>query len=387
MYTIRTLNNIAKTGLAKLPEQNFVIDEKAENPEGIILRSFDMHKMELNENLLAVARAGAGTNNIPIEKCTQKGVPVFNTPGANANAVKELVLAGLFASSRRIIAGAAWVQGLKDNCESVEKAVEAGKKEFTGPEIAGKTLGVIGLGAIGVKVANTAVSLGMEVYGYDPYVSVNAAWNLSRSVKHVMNVEEIYADCDYITIHVPLLDSTKKMINKEAFDKMKDGVVLLNFARDLLVDDDALIEALDSGKVKKYVTDFANHTVAGHKGILVTPHLGASTEESEENCAVMAVKEVRDFLENGNIKNSVNFPNAIMNATGTKVCILHKNVPTIIAQITSAVGEAGLNIDNMVNASKKDYAYTMLDIAGDVTDAVADKMSSVDGIIKVRVIK
>ena len=272
MYTIRTLNNIAKTGLAKLPEQNFVIDEKAENPEGIILRSFDMHKMELNESLLAVARAGAGTNNIPIEKCTQKGVPVFNTPGANANAVKELVLAGLFASSRRIIAGAAWVQGLKDNCESVEKAVEAGKKEFTGPEIAGKTLGVIGLGAIGSRVANCAIALGMEVYGYDPYISIDAAWNLSSQVHHCVNLNDMLPLCDYITIHVPYLPTTKDTINAQTLALCKDGVKILNYARGELVNTAALLEAMDTGKVSGYMTDFPTEAILGKPGIVCTPH-------------------------------------------------------------------------------------------------------------------
>lgn len=284
-----------------------------------------MHDMELPESVKVIARAGAGVNNIPVKDCAEKGVVVFNTPGANANGVKELVLAGMLLASRDIVGGIEWVAKEKDQ-EDIDKLAEKQKKQFAGCEIMGKKLGIIGLGAIGAMVANAASALGMEVYGYDPYISIDAAWNLSRTIKHIKSLDEIYSQCDYITIHVPLLDSTKQMINKEALDKMKDGVVLLNFARDLLVDEDALIEALDSGKVKKYVTDFANHTVAGHKGILVTPHLGASTEESEENCAVMAVKEVRDFLENGNIKNSVNFPNCDMGtcvAVG-RIAICHK---------------------------------------------------------------
>ena len=385
MFQYYCLNPIAQVGLDGFGA-DYKKTEDIKEADGVLVRSAAMHDMELPEKLLAVARAGAGVNNIPLDKCAEKGIVVFNTPGANANGVKELVLAGMLLASRDIVGGIEWVKSDKDD-EGIAKAQEKEKKKFAGTEIAGKKLGIIGLGAIGVKVANAAIHLGMEVYGYDPYLSVNAAWNLNRSVKHVLNVEEIYAECDFITIHVPLLDSTKGMINADAISMMKDGVVILNYARDILVDEPALLKAIESGKVKRYMTDFANPTVAGQPGCIVTPHLGASTEESEDNCAVMAVAELSDYLENGNIKNSVNFPNAIMNATGTKVCILHKNVPTIIAQITSAVGEAGLNIDNMVNASKKDYAYTMLDIAGDVTDAVADKMSSVDGIIKVRVIK
>ena len=386
MYTIRTLNNIAKTGLAKLPEQNFVIDEKAENPEGIILRSFDMHKMELNENLLAVARAGAGTNNIPIEKCTQKGVPVFNTPGANANAVKELVLAGLFASSRRIIAGAAWVQGLKDNCESVEKAVEAGKKEFTGPEIAGKTLGVIGLGAIGALVANAAVALGMKVVGTDPFLSVGAALRLDPSVTVVKTQDDVFAAADYLTIHVPFNKDTEGMINAATIAKMKDGVRVLNYARGELVNDEDMIAALESGKVAYYCTDFPNAKTCNAKHIIATPHLGASTPESEDNCASMAADELMAYLEQGDIRNSVNLPNAQLQAVYTKVCVIHRNVPAMISALTSVIGEAGANIENMTNASKKDYAYTILDIDG-VTDGMIEALTAIDGVLRVRVIE
>ena len=300
MRKIHCLNPISKLGTGLLTENYEMTDNLAE-AEGILVRSAAMHDLELPKGLRAVARAGAGVNNIPLDKCAEAGVVVFNTPGANANGVKELVLAGMLLASRDIVGGIEWVAKEKDQ-EDIDKLAEKQKKQFAGCEIMGKKLGIIGLGAIGAMVANAASALGMEVYGYDPYISIDAAWNLSRTIKHIKSLDEIYSQCDYITIHVPLLDSTKEMINKEALDKMKDGVVLLNFARDLLVDEDALIEALDSGKVKKYVTDFANHTVAGHAGILVTPHLGASTEESEENCAVMAVKEVRDFLENGNIK-------------------------------------------------------------------------------------
>ena len=387
MFQINCLNPISKVGLDRLTADYKVIDNM-NDAEGVLVRSASMHELELPENLLAVARAGAGVNNIPLDKCAEKGIVVFNTPGANANGVKELVIAGMLLAARDVVGGIEWVKASRDNAD-IAKSAEKEKKKFAGTEVMGKKLGVIGLGAIGVKVANTAVSLGMEVYGYDPYVSVNAAWNLSRSVKHVTNVEEIYADCDYITIHVPLLDSTKKMINKEAFDKMKDGVVLLNFARDLLVDEDALIEALNSGKVKKYVTDFANHTVAGHEGILVTPHLGASTEESEENCAVMAVKEVRDFLENGNIKNSVNFPNCDMGtcvAVG-RIAITHKNIPNMISQLTKILGAEGLNIADMTNKSKGEYAYTLIDLESAASAEALDALKAIEGVSKVRVVK
>ena len=387
MFQINCLNPISKVGLDRLTA-DYKVTDNMNDAEGVLVRSASMHEMDLPENLLAVARAGAGVNNIPLDKCAQKGIVVFNTPGANANGVKELVIAGMLLAARDVVGGIEWVKASKDNAD-IAKAAEKEKKKFAGTEVMGKKLGVIGLGAIGVKVANTAVSLGMEVYGYDPYVSVNAAWNLSRSVKHVMNVEEIYADCDYITIHVPLLDSTKKMINKEAFDKMKDGVVLLNFARDLLVDEDALIEALNSGKVKKYVTDFANHTVAGHEGILVTPHLGASTEESEENCAVMAVKEVRDFLENGNITHSVNYPdcNVGTKVDGDRITILHRNVPNMIGQFTTLLAQENQNIALMTNKSKKEYAYTVIDVDGSVSDEVVSKLESIADVLGVRVIK
>ncbi len=386
MYTIRTLNNIAKTGLAKLPEQNFVIDEKAENPEGIILRSFDMHKMELNESLLAVARAGAGTNNIPIEKCTQKGVPVFNTPGANANAVKELVLAGLFASSRRIIAGAAWVQGLKDNCESVEKAVEAGKKEFTGPEIAGKTLGVIGLGAIGVQVANAALDLGMEVIGYDPFLSLESAWHLSPNVVHEESMEELVAKADYITLHIPLTDKTRNTFDEKLFAATKPGARLLNFARGGLCSDDAIIRGVTSGKIACYVTDFPNEKLLGYENIITIPHLGASTPESETNCAIMAVDQITEYLVNGNIINSVNYPNCNMGTCSAKsrVAINHKNVPNMVGQITTVMANNGINISDMINKSKGDYAYTMMDIDLEIADAALEELKKIEGVLKVR---
>jgi D-3-phosphoglycerate dehydrogenase len=386
MYSILTLNKIAAVGTDKFDSSKYTVGEEVSNPDAIMVRSAKMHDMEFGSNLLAIARAGAGVNNIPVDKCAESGIVVFNSPGANANAVKELAICALLLSSRKITEAAAWAASLKGTPDA-PKTVEGGKSKFAGPEILGKTLGVIGLGAIGGKIANAAVDLGMKVVGYDPYLSVNGALHLDPSVKVVTDINEIYTASDYITIHVPYTPDTKNTIDAEQIAMMKDGVRLINLARGELINSEAVVKAIADGKVAKYVTDFADDVVLGVDNVIVLPHLGASTPESEDNCAVMAANELIDYIENGNIKNSVNFPNAIMNATGTKVCILHKNVPTIIAQITSAVGEAGLNIDNMVNASKKDYAYTMLDIAGDVTDAVADKMSSVDGIIKVRVIK
>ena len=385
MINVNCLNNIAACGL-KLFSDEYNTESSFEDAQAVLVRSAKMHDMELSDNLLAIARAGAGVNNIPLDKCAEEGIVVFNTPGANANAVKELAICALLLSSRKITEAAAWAASLKGTPDA-PKTVEGGKSKFAGPEILGKTLGVIGLGAIGGKIANAAVDLGMKVVGYDPYLSVNGALHLDPSVKVVTDINEIYTASDYITIHVPYTPDTKNIIDAEQIAMMKDGVRLINLARGELINSEAVVKAIADGKVAKYVTDFADDVVLGVDNVIVLPHLGASTPESEDNCAVMAANELIDYIENGNIKNSVNFPNAIMNATGTKVCILHKNVPTIIAQITSAVGEAGLNIDNMVNASKKDYAYSMLDIAGDVTDAVADKMSSVDGIIKVRVIK
>ena len=387
MFNYTCLNPIAGVGLDLFSDDYKKVDDLA-GADAALVRSAAMHDLDLPDSLLAVARAGAGVNNIPVKDCAEKGVVVFNTPGANANGVKELVLAGMLLASRDIVGGIEWVAKEKDQ-EDIDKLAEKQKKQFAGCEIMGKKLGIIGLGAIGAMVANAASALGMEVYGYDPYISIDAAWNLSRTIKHIKSLDEIYSQCDYITIHVPLLDSTKEMINKEALDKMKDGVVLLNFARDLLVDEDALIEALDSGKVKKYVTDFANHTVAGHKGILVTPHLGASTEESEENCAVMAVKEVRDFLENGNIKNSVNFPNCDMGtciAVG-RITICHKNIPNMISQFTKILGSEGLNIADMTNKSRGSYAYTIIDLESAASKEALDELKAIEGVSKVRVIK
>ena len=387
MFQYKCLNPISPCGTSLFTEEYKQVEE-LQKADAVLVRSAAMHDMQDVPNLLAVARAGAGVNNIPIADYSEKGIVVFNTPGANANGVKELGLAGMLLASRDIVGGIEWVQREKDQ-EDIDKLAEKQKKQFAGCEIMVKKLGIIGLGAIGSMVANAAASLGMEVYGYDPYISIEAAWNLSRTIKHSKSLDEIYSKCDYITVHVPLLDSTKKMINKEAFEKMKDGVVLLNFARDLLVDEDALIEALNSGKVKKYVTDFANHTVAGHEGILVTPHLGASTEESEENCAVMAVKEVRDFLENGNIKNSVNFPNCDMGtcvAVG-RISLAHSNTPNMISQVTKILGSEGLNIADMTNKSKGEFAYTLIDLESAASAKALDELKEIEGMYRVRVVK
>lgn len=387
MYKYHCLNPISPVGLEKFSD-DYQETDNIQEADAVLVRSADMKSMDLPENLKAIGRAGAGVNNIPLGKCSDEGIVVFNTPGANANGVKELVIAGMLLASRDIVGGIEWVES-EQNVEDIGKLAEKKKKQFAGREISGKKLGIIGLGAIGAMVANSATHLGMEVYGYDPYLSIDAAWNLSRTIKHSKTLDEIYSQCDYITIHVPLLDSTRKMIDREAFSKMKDGVVLLNFARDLLVDEEALIEALESGKVKKYVTDFANPLVAGREGILVTPHLGASTEESEENCAVMAVKELRDFLENGNIKNSVNFPNCDMGSCVTvgRIAITHKNIPNMISQFTKILGGEGINIADMTNKSKGGYAYTLIDLESAVSKEALDELKAVDGVAKVRVVR
>ncbi|MDD7740002.1 MAG: phosphoglycerate dehydrogenase [Fusicatenibacter sp.] len=387
MFKYNCLNPIAGVGLANFDDQ-YEKTENIDDADVVLVRSAAMHGMELPEKLLAVARAGAGVNNIPLELCAEHGIVVFNTPGANANGVKELVLAGMLLASRDVVGGIEWVESQSDNAD-ISKQTEKQKKKFAGCEISGKKLGIIGLGAIGQLVANAAIHLGMQVYGYDPYISVDAAWNLSRSIKHIQAVEDIYRECDYITIHVPLLESTKGMIGKEAIAMMKDGVVLLNFARDILVDEDALIDALKAGKVKKYVTDFPNPKVAGQEGTIVTPHLGASTEESEDNCAIMAVKELRDFVENGNIKNSVNFPNCDMGmcqAEG-RVSICHRNIPNMLSQFTKVVGDAGVNISDMVNKGKESYAYTMMDLESPATEDMVKALEAVDGVLKVRIVK
>lgn len=387
MFKYHCLNPIAQVGLDEFPA-GYDKTDKIEEADAVLVRSAAMHDMELPANLEAIARAGAGVNNIPLSKCADKGIVVFNTPGANANGVKELVLAGLLMASRDIVGGVNWVQSERQN-EEVAKMAEKEKKRFAGCEIKGKKLGIIGLGAIGVLVANAATHLGMDVYGYDPYISVDAAWNLSRSIKHIQDIDEIYKNCDYITIHVPLLDSTKRMINAGAIEKMKDSVVILNFARDLLVDEKAVIQAIRDGKVKRYVTDFPNPTTAGAKGVLVIPHLGASTTESEDNCAVMAVRELVDYMENGNIKNSVNYPNCDMGVCSceSRIAINHRNIANMISKFTGVFGEADMNISNMVNASKGDYAYSLFDVEQPITDEVLDKVKEIEGVLKVRVIK
>ena len=387
MRKIHCLNPISKLGTGLLTENYEMTDNLAE-AEGILVRSAAMHDLELPKGLRAVARAGAGVNNIPLTDCAEQGIVVFNTPGANANGVKELVLAGMLLASRDIIGGIEWLEK-QDVTEDIAKRAEKQKKQFAGCEISGKKLGIIGLGAIGVRVANAAIHLGMEVYGYDPYISVDAAWNLSRSISHINDINMIYRDCDYITIHVPLTDATKKMIGKEEIAQMKDDVVLLNFARDLLVDEEAVCEALKAGKMKKYVTDFANPTVANAPNTLVTPHLGASTEESEDNCAVMAVKQLMDYLENGNIKNSVNYPSC---DGGTcidagRLTINHKNIPNMISQFTKVLGDAGVNIANMINKSKGDYAYTMIDVTTPISKEVAQALKAIEEVYRVRIIK
>ncbi len=387
MFQINCLNPISNVGLENLTAE-YQLTENVEAAEGILVRSASMHEMELPDSLLAVARAGAGVNNIPLDKCAEKGIVVFNTPGANANGVKELVVAGMLLAARDVVGGIEWVKANAEDA-NIAKTAEKEKKNFAGTELLGKKLGVIGLGAIGVKVANIANSLGMEVLGYDPYVSVNAAWSLSRSVKHVLSVDDIYAECDYITIHVPLLDSTKETINKESIAKMKDGVVILNFARDLLANETDVLEALKSGKVHRYVTDFPNPTTAGQPGCIVIPHLGASTEESEDNCAKMAVMEMMDYLENGNIKNSVNYPACDMGVCSKvgRVAIFHKNIANMITKFTAEFGEKGINISDMTNKSKGEYAYTMMDIEAPATDEIVKALEAIDGVFRVRVVK
>lgn len=387
MFKYHCLNPIAGVGLEKFSGQ-YAKTDNINEADGILVRSAAMHDMELPENLLAIARAGAGVNNIPLDRCAEKGIVVFNTPGANANGVKELVIAGMLLASRDVVGGIEWVKENQSD-ENVSKSAEKAKKNFAGTEIQNKKLGIIGLGAIGVKVANVAKHLGMEVYGYDPYVSVDAAWNLSRDVKHVLNVEEIYEECDIITIHVPLMDSTKGMINKEAIEKMKDGVILLNFARDLLVDEKAVLDGIKSGRVRKYVSDFPNPTTAGQDGCIVIPHLGASTEESEDNCAVMAVKEMMDYLENGNIINSVNYPKCDMGVCSQagRVAIFHKNIANMITKFTACFGDNGINITDMMNKSKGEVAYTMLDIETVASADIIRKLQSIEGVFRVRVVK
>lgn len=387
MKKIFCLNAISKFGTDMLTEDYQLVDEM-DGADGVLVRSAAMHDMEFPESLKAIARAGAGVNNIPLDECAKKGIVVFNTPGANANGVKELVIAGMLLASRDVVGGIEWCQSIKED-PNIAKTVEKGKKAFAGCEIKGKKLGVIGLGAIGAEVANAAASLGMEVYGYDPFISVNGAWGLSRNVKHITSVDTIYQECDYITIHVPLLDDTRGMINKNTIDQMKKGVVVLNFARDLLVNDDDMAVALNEGKVHKYVTDFPNPKSANMAGAIVIPHLGASTEESEDNCAMMAVQEMMDYLENGNIKNSVNYPNCSMGEchAASRVAVLHMNIPNMIGQITGTVASGNVNITDMTNKSRDQYAYTMLDLEAEAGDEMIGKLKAIDGVLGVRVVK
>ena len=386
MRKIHCLNPISKLGTGLLTENYEMTDNLAE-AEGILVRSASLHEMQFSNSLLAIARAGAGVNNIPLDACAQEGIVVFNTPGANANGVKELVLAGLFLASRDIVGGIEWCKENKDDA-NIGKTAEKAKKAFAGCEIKGKKLGVVGLGAIGAEVANAAIALGMEVYGYDPYISVNAAWRLSRDVKHTTSLDTICQECDYITLHVPAVDSTKGMINKAAIDQMKDGVVILNFARDVLVNEDDLAEALKSGKVKKYVTDFANPKSVAMENTIVIPHLGASTEESEDNCAKMAVQEIMDYLENGNIRNSVNYPACDMGVkkTACRVAVLHMNIPNMIGQITGVLAAGKINISDMTNKSRDKFAYTLMDLEHTPDDIMVQKLNAIEGVLRVRLI-
>jgi D-3-phosphoglycerate dehydrogenase len=387
MFKVDYLNPISPKGTA-LWTENYQTAENVGEADAIMVRSAQMHDMEFPEKLLAVARAGAGVNNIPLTRCAEEGIVVFNTPGANANGVVELALCGMLLGCRDIVGGIEWVKTIKDEGD-VAKKVEKGKSKFAGHEIKGKKLGVIGLGAIGGPLANAAVKLGMEVYGCDPFISIDAAWRLDSSIIHVKNREDIFAQCDIISVHVPLLDDTRKMINEETIGMMKDGVIVLNFARDALVDDDAMEAALKSCKVKRYITDFPNDRTAGMEGVVAIPHLGASTEESEDNCAMMAVKQVMNYLENGNIVNSVNFPTCDMGlcTKPARVTILHRNIPNLLSRFTTAVAACGINISDMLNRSKGEFAYTMLDLDGDVSDASIEHLKQIDGVLRVRVIK
>ena len=389
MFNIKTLNKISPSGLNRFDKTKYTYGDDIENPDAIMVRSAKMHEMEFGSSLAAIGRAGAGVNNIPLDRCSAAGIVVFNTPGANANAVKELVIAGMLICSRRVIPAIEWEKTLKGNGTEVSKMVEKGKSAFTGPEVMGKTLGVIGLGAIGIGVANTARALGMEVYGYDPYLSVDAAWHLSSSIKHAANLDEIFAKCDYITVHVPLTDETRDMINAKSIAGMTDGVRILNFARGDLVNTADIIDALATGKVAAYVTDFANDELLGVEGVIAIPHLGASTPEAEDNCASMAAGELIDYLENGNIVNSVNMPAVSCPRTsGARICVIHKNNPGMISSLSAFFSGKNVNIENMLNKSKKDYAYTLIDIAEkDVDEAIVAGIRDVEGTIRVRVIK
>ena len=385
MYNIKTLNNISQNGLKLLDTAKYSVSDSAAEPDAILVRSAKMHDYAFEPSLRAIVRAGAGVNNIPIDQCSERGIVVFNTPGANANAVKELAIGALILAGRDILGGIDWVRSLAGT-EGVTAAVEKGKSAFVGPEISGKTLGVIGLGAIGIMVANAATSLGMKVLGYDPYISVDAAWNLSRSVNHALDLDTIYANSDFITIHVPATNETKGMLNTEAFAKMRDGVRIINIARGELVNDADMIAALESGKVARYVTDFPNENVLGHAGVVPFPHLGASTPESEENCAVMACEQLIEFLENGNIRNSVNFPAVFARRVGVRVCLAHRNKPGVLSAVTNCMSVRSINIENITSKSRGDYAYTMVDLT-QYTDDVIEALRGIPDILSCRVIK
>lgn len=386
MRKVRILNKISPSGLDVFDRSQYQISDDCENPVAMLVRSASMHEMELPGSLLAIGRAGAGVNNIPVDKCSQQGIVVFNTPGANANAVKEMVLCGLLMSARKIYPGMVWAQTLKGQGAEVPGLVEKGKSKFVGPELAGKTLGVVGLGAIGIEVANTARHLGMEVYGYDPYLSVDRAWGISRAIHHADNLKEIYEKCDFITLHVPCNAETKGMINNQSISQMKHGVRLLNFARGELVVNEDLLAGLEEKQIRCYVTDFPSEELLGHPGVLALPHLGASTPESEENCATMAAMELVDFLENGNITNSVNMPSVSMPRSGDmRITLIHRNVPSMITQIATLISDKGVNIENLTNKSRRDYAYTMVDVTGGVNETHVEQLRQIEGMIRVTV--
>ena len=387
MFRIKTLNKISPAGLSVLDKSRFTVSDDAENEDGILVRSADMQDYPFPENLRAIARAGAGTNNIPIARCSEAGIVVFNTPGANANAVKELTVCALLLASRDVVGGADWVKLQAGSGADVAAAVEKGKSQFVGPELMGKTLGVIGLGAIGVQVANIATKLGMTVYGYVPFLSVDAALSLSRFVHRAMDLETIYKNCDYITLHVPQTPETRGMINTDAINMMKGHVRILNLARGGLVNDDDMLAALETGRVAAYVTDFPNNKIVQGKRVVAIPHLGASSPESEENCAVMAAQELKDYLENGNIRNAVNLPSLVQDWSGeTRLCIIHRNVPNMLASVTTVLSREHVNVENMTNKSRGEYAYTIVDVSARVGDAVANELRAIDGILRVRVL-
>jgi len=385
MYKILTLNNISLTGLERLPRDSYEIASEFQHPDGILLRSYKMHDMEIPDSLKAVGRAGAGVNNIPVDKMSARGIPVFNAPGANANAVKELVVAGMLLACRNICQAWDYSRNLEGSDAEVGKQVEAGKKKFAGYELPGRTLGVVGLGAIGREVANVALSLGMKVIGYDPGITVEGAWQLSSDVQKAANIDDLLSKVDFVTFHVPLVDATRHMVNAERLKHMKDGVVILNFARDGIIDDEAVCAAIKSGKVYGYVCDFPSNLLKNHERVITLPHLGASTREAEDNCAVMVAEQVRDYLESGNVKNSVNFPEVFMARNeGHRICIVNNNVPNMVSQISSSLAKAGLNIIDLLNRSRGELAYTMADVDKDIPDSVIDEIKAIDGVLSVR---